>query len=89
VGVDNVRPALQKCLRQELPLHPEPVAGGVTVPEGPDVNRQPITAQHDLAREIRIERDDANVVTARDQGSDLGKRRDAAEPCGNCGGLVE
>jgi hypothetical protein len=61
----------------------------VTQPEGPNVNRQPITAQHDLAREIRIERDEGNVVTARDQGSDFGKWRDAAVPCGNFGRLVE
>jgi len=89
VGVDNFRPAPQKCLRHELPLHPEPVAGGVTQPEGPNVNRQPITAQHDLAREIWVERDNRDVVTTRYQGSDLGKWRDAAEPWGNSDGLVE
>ena len=53
------------------------------------MNRQPVTAQHDLAREICIERDEGDVVTARDQGSNLGKWRGAAEPCGNFGGLVE
>jgi hypothetical protein len=89
VGINDVRPAPQKCLCNELPLQPEPVTGGATLPEGPNVNRQPITAQHDLAREIRVERDEGDVVTARDQGSDLGKRWGATEPCGNCGGLVE
>jgi hypothetical protein len=53
------------------------------------VNRQPITAQHDLAREIGIECDKGDFVTARDQGSHLGKWRGAAEPCGSRGGLVE
>jgi hypothetical protein len=65
------------------------VAGGAALPEGPNVNLQPITAQHDFAREIRIVRDEEDVVTARDQGSDLGKWRGATAPCGNCGGLVE
>jgi hypothetical protein len=87
--VDDVRPASQKCLRHELSLDPEPVAGSATKPERPNVNRQPITVQHDLTREIRVERDEGDVVTARDQGSDLGKRWGATEPCGNCGGLVE
>jgi hypothetical protein len=87
--MNDVRPAPQKCLCNELPLHPEPVAGGMTQPERPNVNRQPITAQHDLTREIRIERHQGDVVTARDQGSDLGQWRDASAPCGNCGGLVE
>jgi hypothetical protein len=89
VGVHDVRPASQKCLRHELPLHPEPIAGGATLPEGSNVNRQPITAQHDLARDIRVERDERDIVTARDQGSDLGKWWGASEPCGHCVRLVE
>jgi hypothetical protein len=87
--MNDVRPAPQKCLCNELPLQPEPVTGGATLPEGPNVNRQPITVQHDIAREIRVERDEGDVVTARDQGSDLGKRRDGALPGRNFGGLVE
>ncbi len=78
VGVDNVRLAPQKCFRYELALNPEPVASGVTLPEGPNVYRQPITPQHGLPREIRIERDEGDLVTARDKRSDLGKGRDAA-----------
>jgi hypothetical protein len=89
VSVDDVRPAPQKCLRYELSLNPEPVASGATQPEGPNVNRQPITAQHGLPREIRIERDEGDVVTARDQGSDLGKWRGGTLPGRNLGGLVE
>jgi hypothetical protein len=89
VGVHDVRPASQKCLRHELPLHPEPIAGGATPPEGPNVNRQPITAQLDLARDIRVERDERDIVTALDQGSDLGKWWDASEPCGDYVRLVE
>jgi hypothetical protein len=89
VGVYDVRPAPQKCLCNELPLHPEPVAGGATLPEGPNVNRQPITAQHDLAREIRVERYEGDVVAARDQGSHLRKWGSAGEPSGRCDGLVE
>jgi hypothetical protein len=57
VSVDDVRPAPQKCLRYELSLSPERVASGMTLSTGPNVNRQPITVQHDVAREIRIERD--------------------------------
>jgi hypothetical protein len=53
------------------------------------VNRQPITAQLDLARDIRVERDERDIVTALDQGSDLGKWRDASEPCGDYVRLVE
>jgi hypothetical protein len=89
VSVDDVRSAPQKCLRYELSLNPEPVASGMTLPEGPNVNRQPITAQHGLPREIRIERDEGDLVAARDQGSDLGKWRDGTLPGRNFGGLVE
>jgi hypothetical protein len=87
--VDDVRPASQKCLRHELSLDPEPVAGSATKPERPNVNRQSATVQYDLAREIRIERDEGDVVTTRYQGSDLVKWRGTAGPCGNFGGLVE
>jgi hypothetical protein len=53
------------------------------------VNRQPITAQLDLARDIRVERDERDIVTAGDEGSDLGKWWDASEPCGDYVRLVE
>jgi hypothetical protein len=51
--------------------------------------RQPITAQHDLAREIRVERYEGDVVAARDQGSHLRRWGGAGEPSGSCDRLVE
>jgi hypothetical protein len=85
----DVRPAPQKCPRHELSLNPEPVASGAMQPKGSNVYRQPITPRHGLPREIRIERDEGDVVTARDQGSDLGKLRGGALPGRNFGRLVE
>jgi hypothetical protein len=87
--VDDVWPAPQKCLRYELSLNPEPVAGDVTLPERPNMNRQPITAQNGLACEIRIECDEGDLVAARDQGSDLRKWRDGTLPGRNFDRIVE
>ena len=85
----DVRPAPQKCLCNELPLPLNPSRAARHCRKGANVNRQPITAQHDLAREIRVERYEGDVVAARDQDSHLRKWGGAGEPSGSCDGLVE
>jgi hypothetical protein len=44
VALGDVRLAPKKCRRHELPLNPESVAGDAMLPEGSQVNRQPVTA---------------------------------------------
>jgi hypothetical protein len=90
MGVDDIRPAPPEGVRYELPLVLVRVAGRSSSTEWTNMNRQLIAMQHHLARDVRINRDEGYVMTARKQASDLMKRRGAAEPIRDCSGrLVE